>query len=82
MNADPVDQVWAMMSMMDLQEKMSDDFNKHQVVVKESYSHVQKNSVLKIEFTHQMEEMLKKIKRVKNIPNSAASAAQKKKDKS
>ena len=69
------------MSTMDLQEKMSNDFNTHQVVVEESYLHVQKNAVLKIDFTHQMEEMLKKIKRVENIANNVTSATQKKKDK-
>ena len=60
---------------------MSDDFNTHQVVVKELYLHVQKNAVLKIDFTQQMEEMLKKIKRVETIANNVTSATQKKKDK-
>ena len=81
LNTDPADQVWAMMSTMDLQEEMSDDFNKHRVVVEESYSHVQKNAVLKAEFTHQMAEMLEKIKRIEKVANTAMSNSQKKKDK-
>ena len=79
LNADPANQVWAMMSTMDLQEKMSDDFNKHRVVVEESYLHVQKNLVLKIDFIHQMEEMLEKIKRIEKTANTAMSNSQKKK---
>ena len=81
LNANPSNQAWAMMGTMDLQEQMSDDFNTHRVVVEESYLHVQRNAVLKTDFTHQMEEMNKKIKRVKNRANMANSSSQKNKNK-
>ena len=81
LNTNPADQAWAMMGTLDLQQEMSDDFNTHRVVVKESYLHVQRNAVLKTDFTHQMEQMNKTIKRVENLANSANSSSQKNKDK-
>ena len=81
LNANPADQAWAMMGTLDLQEEMSDDFNTHRVVVEESYRHVQRNAVLKTDFTHQMDLMKKTIKRVENLANSANSSSQKNKDK-
>ena len=69
------------MSTMQLQEKLVDDFNSHRIVVNKSYSHVQKNGVLKVEFKYQMSEMKREIKRVKKLANSAMRSANSKKDK-
>ena len=65
MNPCPGTQAWAMMSTMALQEKLGEGFNTHQIVVDESYAHVQKNGVLKIEFTQQMEEVKASIAQLK-----------------
>ena len=55
------------MRLMKLQEEFSNNFNNHEVVVNESFAHVQQNGVLKVQFQYQMAEMLKEIKRIKKI---------------
>ena len=62
LNANPSDQAWTMMGTMDLQEEMSDDFNTHRVVVEESYLHVQRNAVLKTDFTHRERPVSRQIR--------------------
>ena len=81
MNPHPGTQAWSMMSTMALQEKLCEDFNTHKIVVEESYAHVQKNGVLKIEFTQQMEEVKTSIVQLKKLVNTLNSTQQKKKDK-
>ena len=61
------------MSTMKLQEVLSENFNNHEIVVNELYTHVQHNGVLKVEFDFQMNEILKKIKIVKRMSQSAQS---------
>ena len=81
LNPHPGNQAWAMMSTMALQEKLGKDFNMHKIVVDKLYAHFQKNRVLKIEFTQQMEEVKTQIKRLEKTVNTAMSNSQKKKDK-
>ena len=81
LNPHPGNQAWPMMSKMVLQENLGKDFNTQKIVVDESYSHVQKNRVLKIEFTQQMEEVKTAIKRLEKTMNNKTSSAQKNKDK-
>ena len=81
MNPNPGNQAWAMMSTMTLQEKLCEDFNTHKIVVDESYAHVQKNGVLKIEFTQQIEAVKSDIKKLEKHIHNVASTNQKKKDK-
>ena len=69
-----------MISTMKLQEKLSDDFNSHEIVVNKSYSHIQRNGVLKVNFDHQIDELKKDIKRVEKMAQSAQTRKDKNKN--
>ena len=69
-----------MISTMKLQESLSDNFNSHEIVVKESYAHVQRNGVLKVDFDHQVEELNKTIKRVEKMAQSTQTQKDKNKN--
>ena len=69
-----------MISTMKLQEKLSDNFNSHEIVVNESYSHVQRNGVLKVDFDHQIGELQKDLKRVEKMVQNVASRKDKNKN--
>ena len=66
-----------MMSTMTLQEKLGKDFDTHKIVVDKLYSYVQKNGVLKIEFTQQMEEVKAVLKRLEKTMHNKISRTQK-----
>ena len=71
LNILPGHEAWTCMCTMAFQKELKDDFNNHEIVVNESYAHVQHNGVLKTDFEFQMAKMLKRVKAAKKLAQQA-----------